>query len=148
MAKDEGFAELAWDTGRVESDRSVLIAYDGEPLQARTRYYYRVQVWDGADEPSSWSEPSWWETALRREEWQAAWITAARQGAEEVESADYLRRDFTLEGEVASARLYATALGLYHLYVNGRRPDDSQLAPGWTSYTKRLQYQTYDVTEL
>ncbi len=61
---------------------------------------------------------------------------------------NYLRKDFVLDKPVAKARLYATALGLYELHLNGQRIGDHLFAPDWTDYTKRVQYQTYDVTEL
>ena len=47
-----------------------------------------------------------------------------------------------------SARVYVTSLGLYELHLNGQRVGDGVLTPGWTSYNNRLQYQTYDVTDL
>lgn len=53
-----------------------------------------------------------------------------------------------VKGPVESARIYATALGLYELQLNGSRVGDHYFTPGWTSYSKRLQYQTYDVTKL
>jgi hypothetical protein len=59
-----------------------------------------------------------------------------------------LRREFTVDKSVARARLYATALGVYELRLNGRRVGDYHLAPGWTDYHTRIQYQTYDVTDL
>ncbi|MHA5052185.1 family 78 glycoside hydrolase catalytic domain [Streptomyces sp. SD15] len=61
-----------------------------------------------------------------------------------------LRKDFATKAgkEVASARVYASALGLYELEINGRPVGDQVLAPGWTNYHKRLQSQTYDVTKL
>ncbi|MFF3753407.1 family 78 glycoside hydrolase catalytic domain [Streptomyces sp. NPDC002018] len=46
------------------------------------------------------------------------------------------------------ARLYVSARGLYEVRLNGIRVGDAELAPGWTDYTRRIQYQTYDVTEL
>ncbi|MFI6263848.1 family 78 glycoside hydrolase catalytic domain [Micromonospora sp. NPDC051006] len=57
-----------------------------------------------------------------------------------------LRRGFRVDGEIARARIYATALGVYQLSLNGQRVGDHELAPGWTDYDKRVQYQTYDVT--
>lgn len=64
-------------------------------------------------------------------------------------AANQLRHEFRLPGKkVARARLYATALGLYETHINGRRVGRDQLAPGWTDYRKRVQYQTYDVTGL
>ncbi|WP_335973376.1 alpha-L-rhamnosidase [Streptomyces sp. CA2R106] len=49
---------------------------------------------------------------------------------------------------LARARLYVTARGLYEVHLNGTRVGDAQLDPGWTDYTRRVQYRTYDVTEL
>jgi hypothetical protein len=58
-----------------------------------------------------------------------------------------LRKEFTLEDKpVASARVYATAQGLYELDLNGAKVGDEELAPGVTDYHKRIDYQTYDVT--
>jgi alpha-L-rhamnosidase len=59
-----------------------------------------------------------------------------------------LRREFKLAGAVARARAYVTSHGLYELHLNGQRVGDELFTPGWTSYNKRLQYQTYDVTSL
>ena len=62
--------------------------------------------------------------------------------------APYLRRAFTVDQPVASARLYVTALGLYEARLNGRRVGDGYLTPGWTDYARRIAYQAYDVTKL
>ncbi|MFC9648488.1 alpha-L-rhamnosidase [Streptomyces sp. NPDC056937] len=61
-----------------------------------------------------------------------------------------LRHEFRLRrgAKVARARLYSTALGLYEAYLNGERIGEDRLAPGWTDYHKRVQYQTYEVTRL
>ena len=64
------------------------------------------------------------------------------------ESVKVLRHPFELKSPVRSARLYATALGSYQLFVNGKRVGDDVLAPGWTDYRLRLKYQTYDVTDM
>ncbi|MEU1050493.1 family 78 glycoside hydrolase catalytic domain [Streptomyces sp. NPDC005897] len=59
-----------------------------------------------------------------------------------------LRKEFDLgDKEVARARVYASARGVYELRLNGERVGDAELAPGWTAYDKRIDYQTYDVTE-
>ncbi|HWY45117.1 MAG TPA: family 78 glycoside hydrolase catalytic domain [Candidatus Sulfotelmatobacter sp.] len=57
-----------------------------------------------------------------------------------------LRRGFEIRNPVASARIYATALGAYKLWINGQSVGDQILAPGWTDYRERVIYQTYDVT--
>ena len=58
-----------------------------------------------------------------------------------------LRHAFTVHGAVKSARLYSTALGAYEIFLNGERVGDDVMAPGWTDYRQRVEYQTYDVTE-
>ncbi|TBN58271.1 hypothetical protein EYE40_13180 [Glaciihabitans arcticus] len=58
------------------------------------------------------------------------------------------RSDFTAGSDIASARLYASALGVYEFRINGERVGDLELAPGWTDYNKRVAFQTYDVTDL
>ncbi|GGH35200.1 alpha-L-rhamnosidase [Paenibacillus segetis] len=146
----EDFIAPLWDTEKVESDSSVLVQYEGPELRSSTRYYYRVKVWDNFGRESEWSEAGWWETALLDvREWKAAWITPDPQHINpQVDPAFMLRRTVHLEGgEIASARIYATALGVYELYLNGAKVGEDLLAPGWTSYNKRLQYQTYDVTK-
>lgn len=60
----------------------------------------------------------------------------------------YLRREFAVPSPVRRARLYATALGVYEVHLNGTRVSADHLAPGWTDYRHRVTYQTYDVTAL
>jgi alpha-L-rhamnosidase len=62
------------------------------------------------------------------------------------DSVKALRHDFTVSSPVKSARLYATALGAYEMFLNGKRVGDQVLAPGWTDYRERVVYQTYDLT--
>lgn len=144
--------ELEWDTGKVTSDSSVHIDYQGKTLLPRTRYSFRVRVWDSGDNVSAWSGPAYWETALlSQQNWQASWITASSSGQSAQSSndpCDYFRTEFELPDGIVSARIYATSLGLYRIYVNGSPADDTLFNPGWTSYNKRLQYQTYDVTQM
>jgi alpha-L-rhamnosidase len=80
-------------------------------------------------------------------DWKARWIEAAEdEGAKASQPSPMLRGTFAVKGKVKSARAYVTSLGLYELEINGKRVGDELLTPGWTSYKKRLQYQTYDVT--
>ncbi|MGC9544408.1 family 78 glycoside hydrolase catalytic domain [Streptomyces sp. UG1] len=69
-------ARPVWDSGKVASDRSVGVPYGGPELRPRTRYHWRVRVWDGAGRPSRWSQVRWWETTLSDADWQAHWIGA------------------------------------------------------------------------
>ncbi|WP_433087572.1 family 78 glycoside hydrolase catalytic domain [Dactylosporangium sp. CA-052675] len=151
---------LVWDSGRRESGDSVLIAWDGPVLESATRYHWRVEVWDEAGEPVEAAE-SWFETGLlHHSEWSAVWIgrdmaalpPVEPPGADDIPGADlyqpplYLRRTFQIDRQPVRARLYATARGIYEPRLNGARVGDHELAPGWTEYHRRLQYQTYDVT--
>lgn len=58
-----------------------------------------------------------------------------------------LRRNFTVNGKVKKARLYATARGIYECSINGKRVSDEYFAPGASQFDKHLMYQTYDVTD-
>ncbi len=62
------------------------------------------------------------------------------------DSVKALRNEFDVTKPVKSARLYATALGAYEMFLNGKRVSEDVLAPGWTDYRERVVYQAYDVT--
>lgn len=150
VAKSDGFEDIIWDTGKVDSSQSIHVKYQGSALQARTRYFYRIKVWDQNDNSSSYSEPAFWEMGILEEkEWSALWITPDREkNIEGDDPCPLLRKTFNLRDEVKEARIYITALGLYDLKINGDRVGDYLFTPGWTSYNKRLQYQTYDVSDM
>jgi alpha-L-rhamnosidase len=108
-------------------------------------------VWGrGEAEPSPWSEPLEVEAGLLEP---ADWVAGPVSPRIELPAgadapALLLRREFDVPGPIRSARLYASAHGVYELELNGHRVGDHVLAPGWTSYHHRLRYQTFDVTEL
>src|SRR5690625_3914698 len=52
-----------WDSQKIESQQSVHVIYDGSPLQSKTRYFWKVQVWDQTGTVCE-SNPSYWETGL------------------------------------------------------------------------------------
>jgi alpha-L-rhamnosidase len=64
------------------------------------------------------------------------------------ETVKALRKTFDVPKSPVSARLYATSLGAYQVFINGKRVGDEVLSPGWTDYRLRLKYQTYDVTSM
>jgi len=136
-----------WDTGRVASDRSIHVPYEGPALQSSRRYYWRVRVWDGEGKPWAWSAPAFFEMGLLRpEDWTAKWIEPGLdEDTSRSQPVPLLRGRFEVDGKVKSARAYVSALGLYEMDINGRRVGDELFTPGWTSYKHRVQYQTYDV---
>ncbi len=77
--------------------------------------------------------------------WKAQWLKPA---IEMGEVCPLYKRSFSSHGKIQKARLFITALGVYEAFLNETRIGDYVLAPGWTSYAKRLQYQEYDVTDL
>jgi alpha-L-rhamnosidase len=79
----------------------------------------------------------------------AIWIASSIVGGPRTTApAPYFRKDFSYDGEISSARLWVTALGLYECEINGQRVGDHIFAPGWTNYHTRVPFQHYDVTEL
>lgn len=136
------------ETGRVAASESVLVDWPFAPLASRERCQVRVQVWgeDGAATP--WSEFAPVEAGLLEPEgWRAHFVTPDwDEDTTRPQPAPLLRRAFELKGDVKSARLYITALGVYTAEINGAAVSDDVMSPGWTSYHHRLRYQTYDVT--
>ncbi len=140
-----------WLTGKVESDKSVNINYEGAALKSMERVYWQVRVWDNNKKASDWSEPAFWEMGiLETASWTASWITMPNEKEYDGSSrpAQYYRNEFDAAKKIKSARIYATSLGLFELFLNGEKVGDQLFTPGWTSYNKRLQYQVYDVTSM
>lgn len=142
--------KLCNQTGRVESNQSVLVDWPLEPLASRERITVRVRVWDADGQLSDWSESTHIEAGLlSTEDWTARIVTSDwEQDLMRAEPAPLLRREFDVHAQVKSARLYITALGVYEAQLNGIVVGDHVMAPGWTSYHHRLRYQTFDVTGL
>ena len=135
---------VAWNSGKVESDQSVLVEYSGGALQAETQYKCVIQVWDNHENCAT--EEVTFETGLLTiENIVAEWIT--HDVSEEIACPVFVKT-FSTKKKVVQARMYATALGLYEIAINGQRVGDFYFTPGWTNYHKRLQYQTYDVTKI
>jgi alpha-L-rhamnosidase len=144
-----------WDTGRVESAAASGIPYSGPALDSRSRFEWRVRTWNidhnGTETASGWSDPMPVELGLlHASDWTALWI-GPEEGTVRApgERPGYaLTKTFRLDAAPEKARAYATAHGVYELFINGRRVGDQQLTPGSTSYNTTLQVQAYDVTGL
>jgi len=150
-----GEADL-WDSGRVTGDQTNQIAYAGKPLASRAECFWQVQVWDERTQSSGWSAPSRWAMGLLNPaDWHAAWIAHRDPTPLHTDRKTLLlpaprhyRKDFAAAKTVQRAVVYASALGIYDLYCNGRRVGDAYFQPGWADYLKRAYYRAHDVTAL
>ncbi len=127
------------DTGKVLSDQSTGVRLD-MPLDPRALYCWRVKVWDERDEASEYSAFAHFETGRYGEAWGAEWIGGEKGVLPQ------LRKGFALDRPIRSARVYASGVGLYCLFLNGERVGEEALTPGFNAYDRWIQYQTYDVT--
>jgi alpha-L-rhamnosidase len=149
LARDRDFKTLLWQSGFRESRESHLVPYGGEPLASSTGYYWRVKIRDAAGEESPWSETAFFSTTMfSSDEWKAVFISGEGEDAGDSSAAVLFRKEFSVRGELRSARLYASAKGIYEAFCNGRRVGDEVLSPGFTEYRSRLLFQTYDVSDL
>ncbi|HET9276622.1 MAG TPA: family 78 glycoside hydrolase catalytic domain, partial [Flavitalea sp.] len=140
---------VIWLSDKIMSSQSVLVSYQGKPLETGKRYNWQVRVWDNYGKASAWSEPAYWEMGLlKTEDWNAKWIRAGFEEDSIMRPSPMFRKQFSTSKKIKSARAYITSHGLYEAFINGKRVGDSYLTPGWTSYNKRLQYQVYDITSL
>jgi alpha-L-rhamnosidase len=142
-----------WDSGKVASSDSLNIRYAGPRLNSGQRVYWLVRVWD-AQGGMSQSKVAWWEMGLLEpSDWKGKWICGRRPLPSRVEEfflddpAPLFRKEFVVEKPVRRARAYVTGLGYYELRLNGKRVGDQVLDPGWTTYTNRVLYSTFDVTD-
>lgn len=145
VAKVDG--KTVWDSGKVVSE-SMHADYPNH-LASRQRVEWNVTLGDENDSEGEPSETAFFETGLlSASDFRAKWISGNyRVNKKKRYPVDCFKKEFSAHN-VAKARLYITACGLYEALVNGKRVGDFVLAPGHTDYTKRIQLQTYDVTEL
>ncbi|MFI8778139.1 family 78 glycoside hydrolase catalytic domain [Brachybacterium paraconglomeratum] len=132
-------------TAAVDGARSVLVEWPFEPLVSRERAEVRVRVTGADGTASPWSEWAAVEAGLlEADDWAAQWVGPL----DDTVGSPLVRGVFQVRDvEIARARAYATARGVYELEVNGVRAGDQELAPGWSAYESRLRYQTYDITD-
>ncbi|NLE17979.1 MAG: family 78 glycoside hydrolase catalytic domain, partial [Propioniciclava sp.] len=127
----------------VDSAESVLVAWPFAPLASGEAREVSVRVRDAAGTWSDWSTPATVEAGLLvASDWTASWV-----GPDAEAPSGLLRGTFTLPEGVVRARVYATARGVFELELNGARVGDEELAPGWTTYERRLRYSTFDISD-
>lgn len=168
--------KVLWDSGKVYSSKMAYIEYPLN-LTSRTRVNWCVKLWDENDKAGEWSDTAFFEIGLKKNDFKAKWITGdytpsvknynkkkkleksflingidflienSKEKSTKRYPVDYFKKEFAAKKDVKSARLYATSCGIYAAYINGKKVS-MPLAPGITDYNKRVQYQTYDITDL
>lgn len=149
-----------WDSGRIESSLTTGLGYGGAPLSTSADYDWTLTV---EDETGAVAESAgrFATGIVHADEWAAAWIgrnpvfqqvalppqdTDISFTVNKLQPVRRFVRHFDLDVVPATAKVHASAQGIYRLYVNGRRVGTDELAPGWTEYRERITYQSWDVT--
>ncbi len=146
---------LYWDSERVRSAECVQVAYEGIRLPSNSDVYWQVEVWLSNGEQLK-SDVQKFQTGLRYKDWTAQWIgindlkDVKVRGDEEHRDlpARYVRQEFYVDAKVKRAMLYISGMGFSAGYINGQPVTDDVLGTLQTDYTKRVYYNTYDVTAL
>ena len=152
----KGIGDL-WDSGVVPSSQMLYIPYAGKELTSRDKAYWKVITTvtaQGGKKAKLASDVKSFEISLlNQEDWQAKWI--GHEFDDDVLvgktrlAARYLRKDFALKSEISAARLYVSGMGVYSAYLNGKEvAPEELLKPTLSWYSKRVYFNTYDVTKM
>ncbi len=127
---------------------------DEKPLKSREKGTIHVRACGEDELWTEWHKQEFEVGLLEDEDWSAEFVTTdIKPPSQLTKRPFYTRTEFRLDQTALDgmrkdgrgARIYATALGVYQLELNGHRVGDHVLAPGWQSYNHRLHYQTYVV---
>lgn len=156
-----------WNSGKVISDRSIMVSYKGSPLKSGHKYFWKVKVWDQNGNLSDWSQTASWQMGLMEpEDWDnAKWIgyeempqskrvvpgvpgygDLAKDKVDKRDVVPLFRKEFQLKKDISSATLFITGIGQYDAYINGQKIGKGFLTPAWSTFDKTVFYNTYDVT--
>jgi alpha-L-rhamnosidase len=148
-----------WDSKKAGSNQSAQVLFKGKKLNAATKYFWKVQVWDNKN-TTAWSEPANFTTGLfTTTDWDnAQWIgyealpdslltvpgvhspdIKKKLGPNKLKQRSVVplfRKSFTINKAIARATIYITGLGQYELNINGEKVGSSFLSPGWIAMEK------------
>lgn len=148
IAKDEEFQQIVFQK-QEDTDDSIHHQYAEFKMESLQKYYWRVKVSDNYGRESDYRVGTFTTALLDNSEWIADFVTVEEVEDKEKSNATYLRKEFVTAEDKTIDRAYvcSTALGLYQLFLDGKKVGDDELTPGWTSYDKHLCYQMYEVTD-
>lgn len=156
-----------WNSGKQNNDQSINIIFAGKKLESAKIYYWFVKTWDNHGKIYQSYIDSFSTALFDKKDWsEAQWIgyeelpdsmlvvpgihepDAKKLGNKAMKRAvvPLFRKEFRISKKIKKARAYITGLGQYELMVNGAKAGNSFLAPAWTYYDKRVQYNVYDIT--
>ena len=141
-------AVLTVNDETIDASAQTAVPYLGRALKPYTVYHASLSVLDSEGEEATAFLS--FETGRMDEPWTAEWISDSSYVFTEKKVSPVpmvFKRQFRPKKPVASARVYATAMGIYEVSLNGKKVGDRFFAPGFTSYPSNLQYQTYDITD-
>jgi alpha-L-rhamnosidase len=140
-----------WNSGAIPSSQSAQVYYTGKALQSATTYYWKIK--SVTNKGTATGAVAFFSTGLlNNDDWKAKWIGYDKASPWDSVtqwsrlSARYLRKEFQNSSAVKKATVYISGLGLYELYINGKKIGDQVLAPNPTDYRKSYFYNTHDVT--
>jgi alpha-L-rhamnosidase len=152
-----------WDSGKVVSDQTVNIEYQGKPLESGNTYFWCAKWWDKNNHESSFSKIVFFQMGLlQKNDWCAKWISKKNPRVfyskgttllgKQFENyrntfAIYLRKEFELKQPIKSATVFICGLGFYELTINGKQIGNQVLDPGQTDYEHVALYSTFDITD-
>lgn len=145
-----------WDSGKQQGDQSTYIPYMGKPIISRQKVFWTIKYWDQNNLESDWSNINRFELGLlTNNDWKAKWIGLNTTKPSDttkkgfiIHKIQYLKKHFKLPDNIASARLYITAQGVFDAVLNKKNISDDVMPPGWTPYQKRIETLTYNVTDI
>lgn len=141
-----------YDSGIIYSSEISDIVYNGKTLLPCSIYYFKIYAMIG-EKPLKSGVGAFATGIGDTAKLRSHFIAADEKTLKKHKTADnaygapapYFRKDAVFDKEISSAYLYATALGVYELYINGTNVNRAKFAPGFTDYYKTLQYNFYDV---
>ena len=145
-----------WDSGKVESEQSVHLDYQGKALASGVLCHWKVKAWtldaSGKKQVTGWSAPAFWRMGILKSAdvsaplgWHAKWIG---HDDANLNIAPWLRKSFDLPSAPPRAFVTVNIAGYAELYINGQKVGTDVLTPAVSDHTKQVFYNTYDVTRL
>lgn len=133
-----------FDSGKIRSDQSFAQARIPQ-LKGKTTYYWRIKVWKNNGRDAMVSTIAAFETGILPGMWTARWITD--QHDKDFKPAPLFRKEFNAAPDIENARLYISAAGYYKIMINGKKVGHQFLDPAYTDFSKRILFNSFDVTD-